>query len=372
MAASTAELHDDSAHYNRLAELKSFDETKDGVKGLVDAGITHLPRIFHIPPHLLDTRPSAPKNFTFPIINLQGVTANQVQDPETRNQIVDQIRDASANWGFFKVVNHGIPQTVLDEMNAGVRRFHELDVEKKKQFFEREDQTKKIVYNSNFDLYTSPFANWRDTIFYNMAPDPPQPQNLPACCREVLIDYSREVLKLGDLILELLSEALGLSRNHLKEMDCSNGLYVLCHYYPACPQPELTLGASKHQDNDFITVLLQDEIGGLQVLHQDCWVDVPPLPGSLVVNIGDLLQLISNDKFVSMEHRVVSKKVGPRVSVASFFTHGFSPNPRMYKPMKELLSEDNPPRYREVSAEEYTAHVFKNGNETSALLNFRL
>lgn len=74
-------------------------------------------------------------------------------------------------------------------------------------------------------------------------------------------------------------------------MNCSEGLAVLYHYYPACPEPELTLGASKHADYDFLTVLLQDQIGGLQVLCGNHWVEVPPIPGALVVNIGDLMQV---------------------------------------------------------------------------------
>lgn len=104
------------------------------------------------------------------------------------------------------------------------------------------------------------------------------------------MEYSENVHKMGVTLFELLSEALGLKPDHLIELDCAKGHLIISHYYPPCPEPELTMGTSKHSDPDFLTILLQDQIGGLQVLSENQWIDVPPVPGALVVNIGDLLQ----------------------------------------------------------------------------------
>ncbi|CAN6812318.1 unnamed protein product [Brassica oleracea] len=106
-----------------------------------------------------------------------------------------------------------------------------------------------------------------------------------------LFKYSKHVMSLGGLLFELLSEALGLESETLNRKECLKTLLMVCHYYPPCPKPDLTMGISKHSDNSFLTVLLPDNIGGLQIRHQDSWVEVAPLPGSLVINIGDFVQV---------------------------------------------------------------------------------
>ncbi|WOH12736.1 hypothetical protein DCAR_0832246 [Daucus carota subsp. sativus] len=355
---------------NRQRELQAFDDTKAGVKGLVESGVQKIPSIFVHPPDAFDKNSNHKcKEFSIPVVDLGCLD----KDPMSHQEIVDKVRCASETFGFFQVVNHGIPVTVLEEMLHGVHRFFEQDTEVKKQFYTR-DLSRKVVYNSNFDLFTGRAANWRDSLSCSMAPSPPL-EELPEPCRDIQIAFSEQVMKLGITLFGLLSKALGLDINHLEDMECAKGLELFCHCYPPCPQPELTLGTTKHTDFHFLTVLLQDQIGGLQILYQDHWIDVPPLPGTLIVNIGDLLQLLTNDRFKSVEHRVVAKKIGPRVSVACFFSTGLmpSPIPKLYGPIKQLVSEDNPPKYRETTAQEYLSYSYSKGLDgESRLLHFRL
>ena len=164
-------------NYDRLQELKAFDDSKSGVKGLVDAGITKIPRIFVRPPedraaHNLNSCEPTDTHFTIPIIDLEG----------RRADAVDGVRRAAEEVGFFQVMNHGIAERVLEEMLEAARGFHELPREVKSEYHTRE-LMKKVKFGSNFDLYKSRFANWRDSLFCVMGPDPLDPQELPPVCR---------------------------------------------------------------------------------------------------------------------------------------------------------------------------------------------
>ena len=297
-------------NYDRKSELKAFDDTKEGVKGLVDAGVTEVPRMFHHPQdeHSIQD-PSDPEGtkLSIPVIDLEGLFDSSTKQKE----IVAKIGEASETWGFFQIVNHGIPVDVLEEVKNGIRRFFEQDTEVKKQLYSRDPLSNPMFYNSNFDLYSAPAANWRDTFVCYMAPTRTKPEDLTevcryvtrelliymfliigeACikvldmefsqffffcqeqpytsniyiqascafvvlqlCRDILVEYTDQVMKLGKLLFDLLSEALGLKPSHLNDMGCSEGLLFLGHYYPPCPQPELTLGTTKHADNPFLTV----------------------------------------------------------------------------------------------------------------------
>ncbi|XP_027165601.1 deacetoxyvindoline 4-hydroxylase-like [Coffea eugenioides] len=351
----------------RIKDLKAFDDTKAGVKGLVDAGVTSLPKIFIRPPdELVEELNHGHSQAKVPVIDLNGIEID-----DQLKSIVDGLRRASEEWGFFQVVNHGIPSSVLDGMIDGTRKFHEQDAELKKEYYSR-DRMRKVRFDSNIDLYHSRSVNWRDTLtinllYYNQI----VPDELPEICRSSAMDYINHVTKLAETLFELLSEALGMELNNLRAMECARGRSFVCHYYPACPEPDLTLGVNRHTDPAFLTILLQDHIGGLQFLHDNNWTDVPPIPGGLVVNIADLLQIVSNDKFKSREHRVIANRIGPRISVACFFI-GVAVPEKIYGPAKELTSDETPAVYREFTVKEYISGLFSRPIDKSGLDNFKI
>ncbi|TVU25193.1 hypothetical protein EJB05_27681, partial [Eragrostis curvula] len=243
-----------SSEYDRLSELKAFDATKAGVKGLVDAGITSVPRISH---------------HAVPAI-----------EPEELSDLVAQVKAAAENAGFFQVVNHSVPDELLAEKLTSVRKFHEAPAEAKKPYYTR-DQTRRVSTRATSTSYESPAANWRNTLFMLLSDTPPE-EEVPPACRGMISEYTSQMRKLAATLLELLSEAMGLHRGY-REQDAGglDGLVVTGHYYPPCPQPRLTMGTTRHSGPCFLTVLLQDGVGGLQVLIDGEWVDVPPVPGAL-------------------------------------------------------------------------------------------
>ncbi|XVE98947.1 hypothetical protein REPUB_Repub03eG0153000 [Reevesia pubescens] len=328
----------------RAKEFKEFHETKAGVKGLVDAGVLKIPRIFIHPPQNL---PKPSSSVVSCCIGLQVQVQVPVIDFKVlqngqRPDIIDKIRQAAETWGFFQVVNHGIPGSLLDDLVDEVRQFHEQPLEVRKEWFSL-DETKKVKYYSNGFFNPSMAAYWKDGLGLSEAQQLEEEQ-IPQICSDCL-------------------ERAGLMES----------VSLACNYYPTCPEPELTLGLASHSDPDFLTLLLQDEIGGLQILHQNNWVDVPPIHGALIANLGDFMQLITNDKFKSVAHRVVAKRASSRVSVSSFFNPSFSDNVKAFGPMKEIVSEDNPPLFKETSVAEYVGYYRLKGLDgSSALPHFRL
>ncbi|PRQ25908.1 putative deacetoxyvindoline 4-hydroxylase [Rosa chinensis] len=357
-------------HSEAEKRVKEFHESKAGVKGIVHSGLTKIPPIFVHPPEELQ-RNNMNHDFRVPMIDLKGLD----QSTERRKEVINEMSKAAEAWGFFQIVNHGVPLEVMEEVLKSVRRFHEQPHETKVEWYSRDFKKKAFNYFSNGDLKASTQAGWRDSFSWQLQfpEDEGNSQALPQVCRREIVEYGKHMTQLQEKLSELLSEALGLSTDYLSSLGCFKSTSLVGHYYPVCPEPHLTLGASKHSDISFLTLLLQDSVGGLQVLHQNVWVDVPPVQGALVANLGDLMQITSNDKFKSVEHRVLATRTAePRTSVACFFSAEDKLKP--FGPFKELVSETHPPIYRDnISFGEYMAYYRLKGQDgNSSLPRFRL
>lgn len=168
----------------REKELKAFDESKAGVKGLADAGVTKLPGMFIHPAENLQNS-STPEDEQYhiirslqvPVIDLSGF-----DNSERRKEIIDDISKAAESWGFFQLVNHGIPLGVMEDLQKSIRGFHELPQEEKAKWYSR-DFTQKVNFFCNGDLKVSTPHDWRDTLSCKVLEDPQSFEAIPQVCR---------------------------------------------------------------------------------------------------------------------------------------------------------------------------------------------
>ncbi|XP_044983573.1 DIBOA-glucoside dioxygenase BX6-like [Hordeum vulgare subsp. vulgare] len=196
---------DDGRAMNQIFGRRAFDDTKAGVKGLGDAGITIVPVIFH--------STSSSSFVTIPVIDLTGLTTSS-----GRASVVGAVRVAAETVGFFQVVNHAVPEEAMPKMLAAVRRFNEEPAEARATYYYySRDLGRPVRYKCNFDLFQSPAANWRDTLLLEIASEPPVAEEIPPECRRITPEYAGLVPRLGRTLLGLLSEALSLRRGYLEQ-----------------------------------------------------------------------------------------------------------------------------------------------------------
>jgi len=108
-------------------------------------------------------------------------------------------------------------------------------------------------------------------------------------------------------LLEGISESLGLERDYIEKALGKHGQHMAVNYYPPCPEPELTYGLPPHADPNAITILLQNEVPGLQVLYEGNWLSVNPVPNTFIVNIGDQIQVLREEN-LSVSLSFISSK----------------------------------------------------------------
>lgn len=282
-----------------------------------------------------------------PVIDIEDAS-----DPET----LAAIDTACREWGFFQVVNHGIENATIERL---MRETH--------AFFEQPTGVKRAVARTAENPWgfydrelTKNTPDWKEIYDYGPADgesmQPQWPRGQPGFAPAVIAFYDA-CEAAAFRLLAAVSTNLGMHAEHLNEsFRRAHTSYLRLNYYPTCPTPERPDGVSTpahghlainhHTDAGALTLLTQDEQPGLEVHRNGAWCLVEPRGDALVVNIGDMVQVWSNDRYRAPLHRVLANANAARFSAPFFFNPAYATD---CYPLPTTVDDSNPPRYRPVN-----------------------
>ncbi|XP_061360885.1 flavonol synthase/flavanone 3-hydroxylase-like [Gastrolobium bilobum] len=284
-----------------------------------------------------------------PCIPTIDLTPFLKEDEDGKKKAMDIITQACSEYGFFQIVNHGVS---IDLMKRSI--------ELSKTFFDypHEEKSKSSPSSNAPPLpagYNREPMHLAERKEYLVVCPPASclnvyPENPPEF-KEVLEEMFAQLSKTGVLVENIINECLGLPHNFLNEFnhDRSGDVLVVFRYFPASKNENI--GITEHEDSTCISFVFQDEVGGLQVLKNGEWIPIVPVEGTIVVNVGDCIQVLSNKKFKSATHRVV------RTGGRSRYSYGFFRNvtgDKWVEPLPQFTKEiGEPPNYKGFLYKEY-------------------
>ncbi|KAI3716202.1 hypothetical protein L6452_23373 [Arctium lappa] len=315
-------------------------------------------------------KPVNPLTFppTIPLIDLSK--------PESKHLLVKACQD----FGFFKVVNHGVPAKFINELESEAIKFFSSPLSVK----QKAGPPSPFGYGSK-NIGRNGDVGWVEYLLLDPKPEPESEsdhrrllsvfQEHPEDFRCVVDDYVTEVKKMACEILDLMADELKLEpKNVLSKllMDEQSDSVFRVNYYPPCPEVREheidggnLIGFGEHTDPQIISVLRSNNTSGLEIsLRDGRWVSVPPDSDSFFINVGDSLQVMTNGRFKSIKHRVVANSKESRVSMIYF---GGPPLNEKIAPLASLLETDEDSLYKEFTWFEYKNYAFN-----SALSHDRL
>jgi len=276
--------------------------------------------------------------------------------------VADAVRDACETVGFFYIANHGVPQDLIDEAFAQSRRFHATPLAEKQKLPLDQNNIGYLAMNASTQKHstvhtaTKPNQNESFFISHDRLPDHREvvdgidfrgtnqwPAELPGF-REGVMAYFQAVNDLGQKLLPIFAVALGMPADHFNDMfaDENHATLRMLHY-PPTQLEDNDFGAGPHTDNGFMTILARTEVPGLAIrLPSGEWVPPPLIDGTFLLNIGNIIRRMSNDRFLSTPHGVIVEGKADRYSLAYFH----SPNPyQMIEVLPSCTDAAHPAKY---------------------------
>lgn len=303
-------------------------------------------------PCFLKQQPSIPKNFMWPqrdlvhahdelkepLIDLGGFLRG---DPAATRAAAALVREAGSTHGFFQVTNHGVDPRLIAAAHAHVDAFFKLPLSRK--LAARKKSGSLWGYSgAHADRFSSRLP-WKETLSFGFHQDNDVSvvaffeSTLGKDFQQAGVVYQRyceAMNELGLAIMELLAISLGVERGHYREFFEDSESIMRCNNYPPCQEPGFAFGTGPHCDPTSLTILHQDEVGGLEVFANDKWRSVRPRDDAFVINIGDTFMALTNGVYKSCLHRAVVKREKERRSLAFFLCPRFD---KVVAPPRELL-----------------------------------
>ena len=295
-----------------------------------------------------------------PIIDLAPVRAGKV------GAVSGALHDAFVGSGFCYIENHGVPEEVIDAVRDRALAFFHLPLEEKLKSKPKEAVRgfnaigKTKMRGAEAPDYKEYFQIGRELPRDDPAVLAGQPLRGPnqwpeavPGFREAFSRYFDEVAVCGQTLLTAVAASLGAPNDFFVGKYDKPLQRTQAVFYPPHPEDHAgeLFGVAPHTDYGCVTLLWQDEVGGLEVLHRSGeWVSAPPIPGTLVINIGDLLHRWSNDRYLSSQHRVTNRSRRERLSIATFYDPDFT---ALVDPAELGLPPGTPARHPPVTAGDY-------------------
>ncbi|KAL5551212.1 hypothetical protein UlMin_001388 [Ulmus minor] len=335
----------------------------ENVQALASNNLKEIPHRY-LRPDLELHHVSVEESLQIPVIDLSKLVGN----PIACDHELTKLHLACKDWGFFQLINHGVLEEVIEKTKIDTQEFFKLPLEEKMACAQLPNNIEG--YGQAFVVSQEQKLDWGDMLF--LLPLPVSFRNMrfwpvrPTSFRETLNKYSSELQHVTMKLLKLISANLGVKSETLSSLFEDGTQGVRMNFYPPCKEANKVMGLSPHSDATGLTLLAQvNDVQGLQVKKDGKWVPIKPIPGAFIVNIGDIIEIMSNGEYKSIEHRSVVNPEKQRLSIAAFHSPNFG---AMIGPLAELIQQ-NQANYKAITHHNFVKLVVTSKLDGKSLLD---